>query len=488
MSNWPVFNTPLAGRWHSARLSSLNAELKELRPLSAPDVEEGVCAIVVPHAGYSYSGRTAAAVYARLNPGAYERIIVLAPSHYAAMRNRASAMPVCGFRTPLGTSPADQDWLKQFFELSHSTTLPEAHHQEHSDQIQIPLLQHFMGLEKKIATIVMGQFSNQARSDFARELRPLLDEHTLLVISTDFTHYGEQFGYAPFRNLSGEALGTAIGELDGKVFDSFASRDENAFQAVLEETGATVCGREPLALLLALLPVEAQIVKTGYTQSGEEMRDWSHSVSYLGALVRGSWDTAKSGAQALETDKLNSEDQAFLLKLAREAIAGVLQNQPGEKQGATKMPQISSPALQRKCGAFVTLTIDGQLRGCIGEIEPGRPLWQAVRGRAVDAALNDPRFYPLSVSEFAGVKIEISALTPPRPIGSWREIEVGRHGVILHKSGFSAVFLPQVAPEQGWDCKTMLRHLAMKAGLEANAWREGAELLVFEAQVFGEKG
>ncbi len=137
-------------------------------------------------------------------------------------------------------------------------------------------------------------------------------------------------------------------------------------------------------------------------------------------------------------------------------------------------------------GGFVTLTIDGVLRGCIGEILPRRPIWQVVREQTVNAALHDPRFPPVTPAETKGIRIEISALTPPRPVASWREIVVGRHGVVMSRHGRSAVFLPQVAPEQGWDLPTMLTHLARKAGLPDDAWREGAEFLVFEAEVFRE--
>ena len=147
-----------------------------------------------------------------------------------------------------------------------------------------------------------------------------------------------------------------------------------------------------------------------------------------------------------------------------------------------------SPAIRKNMGAFVTLNLkqNHRLRGCIGEIQPFRPLWKAVLGRAVDAAFRDPRFLPLTAQEFANVEIEISALTPAVPVGGWRDIVIGRHGMTLSKNGHSAVFLPQVAPEQGWDIEETLTHLSMKAGLPPDAWREGASFTVFKAIVFHE--
>jgi len=139
-------------------------------------------------------------------------------------------------------------------------------------------------------------------------------------------------------------------------------------------------------------------------------------------------------------------------------------------------------------GAFVTLTRKdgGGLRGCIGEIEARRPLAEAVAARAADAALRDPRFPPVREGELAGLRVEVSALTPETPVGSWRDIVLGRDGVTLEKDGRFAVFLPQVAPEQGWDLETTLEELSLKAGLDGDAWRAGARFGTFRADVFHE--
>jgi AmmeMemoRadiSam system protein A len=118
---------------------------------------------------------------------------------------------------------------------------------------------------------------------------------------------------------------------------------------------------------------------------------------------------------------------------------------------------------------------------------PRREIWKAVREQALNAAFHDTRFEPLTTNELARVKIEISILTPLRPVASWKEIEIGKHGMLLTVSNRSAVFLPQVAPEQGWGLEETLSHLALKAGLPKEAWREkNATFLVFEAQVIHE--
>jgi AmmeMemoRadiSam system protein A len=137
--------------------------------------------------------------------------------------------------------------------------------------------------------------------------------------------------------------------------------------------------------------------------------------------------------------------------------------------------------------AFVTLKKNSQLRGCIGDVFPQRPLFKSVILNAINAAFNDPRFPPVTAAECNDIKIEISALTVPAPIASWKEIRIGVDGVVLNKDGRSALFLPQVAPEQGWGLAEMLANLSLKAGLPADAWKEGASFLVFQADVFGEE-
>ncbi|MBR0506111.1 MAG: AmmeMemoRadiSam system protein A, partial [Kiritimatiellae bacterium] len=151
-------------------------------------------------------------------------------------------------------------------------------------------------------------------------------------------------------------------------------------------------------------------------------------------------------------------------------------------------PADAPQSTRAKMGAFVTLNdkATGMLRGCIGEIMPMRPLVDAVIERAVDSALRDPRFSPVSERELGSLRVEVSALTPPRRVGSWRDIVLGRDGMTLEKNGAFAVFLPQVAPEQGWDLPTTLTYLSQKAGLPPDAWREGATFETFQAEVFHE--
>ncbi len=179
---------------------------------------------------------------------------------------------------------------------------------------------------------------------------------------------------------------------------------------------------------------------------------------------------------------LTREERITLLKIARSAIEAELKGE------ALRLPTISSPALMEKRGAFVTLHKHGQLRGCIGNFVSEKPLYETVADMALSAAFNDPRFKPLEARELPEVDIEISALTPLRPVSSVEEIEVGRHGIYIIRGPYHGVLLPQVATEYGWDRYTFLDQTCLKAGMAPGCWKmPDTQVLVFGAEVFGEK-
>ena len=177
---------------------------------------------------------------------------------------------------------------------------------------------------------------------------------------------------------------------------------------------------------------------------------------------------------------LTPADKKALLSFARETISSYLTTQ------MVPLPRGFSPAAMTPRGVFVTLKKRGHLRGCIGRMVPDRPLATLVGAMALQAAFEDPRFPAVTAQELPNLEIEISALHPMKPVSGPEAIVVGRDGVLLQKGGRSAVFLPQVAPEQGWGRDEMLDNLSQKAGLSASAWREGAQFSTFQALVFGE--
>jgi len=478
-----VMVSPLAGHWFAESESGLRDDLNErLRGLT-PIRKQNICAAVVPHAGYRYSGAVAAGVYLRIDPKPLKRIIVMGPSHYVGMPNLVSIPEATHFKTPLGELVVDTALVAKLRKLPFVTCEPQAHLREHSDQIQLPLIQHCLSTKLPVICMVCGQFDSKHLIEAATALRDLLDDGTLVVASSDFTHYGANYGYVPFT----QDVEKNIETLDMGVFELFTRKDLKGFIKYLDETGATVCGRDPLAFLLAMMPTDAVVQKTGYETSGKMLHDRSNSVSYIGALVSGSWGVTQGSkaSDATEQGHLDKADCERLLSLVRSTLQCAFKE--GESTALAKTPALLTLGMQAVRGGFVTLHLNGDLRGCIGEIMPRREIWKVVREQSLNAAFHDTRFEPLTKSELERVTLEVCILTPLKPIASWQGIEIGKHGILLTYANRSAVFLPQVAPEQGWDVEETLNHLAQKAGLPKTAWREaGANFFVFEAQVIHE--
>jgi len=476
-----VVVSPLAGRWYSANGEKLAQEIQdytdkatealsgELPTFPLSDIQ----ALILPHAGYEYSGPTAAYGMAAVAGRTFKRVVVMGPSHQVRISNAAGLTDATHYRTPLGEIAVDTDYVAELARHREFKTVPETDAVEHSVQIEMPLLQKTLG-EFRIVPIVVGQLNAKTARIVADTLKSLIDDRTLVVASSDFTHYGPNYGYVPFRDNVAENLKT----LDMGAFEEIKKKSVEGFLEYIDRTDATICGEWPIAILLAMLPEDSEAHLLHYATSGKVM-GYTNSVSYLAVAFTGSWPHASSAVE------LAQEDKAQLLKLARGTLTYYLEHHrvPTPEQLGVEI----TPGMKQVMGAFVTLNEHEQLRGCIGEIVPRRPLCEAVVEQAVNAGVRDRRFRPVDAQELPEIDFEVSALFPPHPVASYNDIELGRHGIILEKNGRSAVFLPQVAPEQGWNIEQTLTHLAQKAGLPGDAWRDGAQFEVFEAIVFSEE-
>lgn len=475
-----VFSTPLAGRWFDADKQRLTDEIDEYLSKATDERLKGVCALLLPHAGYRYSGQTAAYAIRHIQEHSIERVVVIGPSHRVRMENVVSVPDFTHYSTPLGEVTLDQEFIAELRKHSEFQNVPHAHDGEHSVQIELPLLQRALG-SFRFVPIVVGQLDRSATRKIGNVLRGLVDQKTLVVASSDFTHYGPNFDYVPFDDDVPENLK----KLDAGAIEHIGKKDLDGFLDYVEETGATVCGQYSIGVMLAMLPADAEMHAVHYDTSGRMTGDYSNSVSYYSVAFCGKWAEAEPVAPKTETADLSAADKTGLLKLARATLTFALNKR---KMPTTDQLDVEiTPAMRRISGAFVTLHKHGELRGCIGEIFPSRPLYQAVMTQAINAGLSDHRFPQVKASELDDIDFEISVLTPPQPVASATDIFVGKHGVVLKKADRKAVFLPQVAVEQGWDRETTLTELSKKAGLPADAWREGASFEVFEAIVFGEK-
>ncbi|MDF7801266.1 AmmeMemoRadiSam system protein B [Pontiellaceae bacterium B1224] len=473
-----VLKSELAGRWYTDHPQQLSREIRAYLDSVHPEPVKELIALLLPHAGYRYSGRVAAHGIKLLEGRTYPRVIVIGPSHQVALLDCVSIPDVSHIETPLGLIALDTQAISNLWKNEGFGAHPYAHESEHSVQIELPFLQEALGNDFKLIPIVCGQLTAKSARSIGNQLVPLLDTETLLVVSSDFTHYGRSFDYVPFEDHIKEN----IESLDMGAFRLIEQKKLSDFLTYIQNTGATICGRSPIAVLLSMLAEDAHIKLLNYDTSGNLTGDWSQCVSYLSAAVSGHWKTGNDAAPEPEFQslELSAEDKCQLLQWARYKIASRFAGRAAE-------PELEvSAAMKATMGAFVTIHKQGQLRGCIGEIFPRRPLIEAVSEHAVNAAFHDPRFPELREAELPEIDLEISALTPPYPVGSYEEIVIGQHGMVLSKLGHSAVFLPQVAVEQGWDLETTLSHLAVKAGLSSNDWKSDCQFHVFEAVVFGE--
>ncbi|HSD26340.1 MAG TPA: AmmeMemoRadiSam system protein B [Vicinamibacteria bacterium] len=494
----------LAGSWYPEGRAHLVAGAHFLMRIAvAPVLPAKPVALVVPHAGWSYSGLAAGAAFRLLSPGDFERVVVVAPSHQAPVRGYALD-DATAYRTPLGDIPLC-DGVLGALQANDARVVAGAGDREHAVEIELPFLQAALG-RFCLVPILVGDTDESLERAFAERLAKLDDGRTLFVFSSDFSHYGPRFDYQPFGALSPEVR-NKVRAMNDRAAALLASLDAKSFHDYLRETGNTICGRNGLATMLELLPriaPHAAAATLAHYASGElpGMQDDS-SVSYLAmAFLRQASPGASLGPPLValprledappETPSLASEEGQRLVRLARAALATHFLGRDDLGRELSAWPK--GPEQERRQGVFVTLNrtdpdevrAKGRLRGCIGQPEPSFPLYYGTVQAALDAALRDSRFEPVAAGELPGLEVEVTVLSPRKSVDSWREIRLGTHGIVLQKGDKAALFLPRVAPEQGWTLDQTLTALSEKAGLPPDGWKEGARFSVFTGQAFEE--
>jgi len=325
----------------------------------------------------------------------------------------------------------------------------------------------------EMVEVLVGEMTDDERATLAQVIRTLLDEETLLVVSTDFTHYGPDFGYVPFQDDVTERLQM----LHVAAVQEILEVDVPGWDGFLHNTQATICGRHPVALLLETLQPFADIQgrSIAYALSGDIAGDFTNSVTYSGV---GFWRFGSG---------LNENEQRTLLRLSRDVVTDYFDR---DTVPAVDVEQYElTPRLESLGAAFVTLRNAGELRGCIGDIVAKKPLFLSTAENAYQASL-DPRFEenPVTRFEVPDLQIEVSVLTPMRRLLNPRDVRVGIDGLLIVRGRNAGVLLPQIPIEEGWDREQFLAAVCLKAGLPADAWRNPqTEIYRFSAQVFDEE-
>ena len=475
----------VAGMFYPGEKGVLEEKIKSfLDKVRPPSQKEGLLQVlIVPHAGYDYSGQVAGWGFKQLEGQDYPTVVLLGSSHGAYFQG-AVIDENDAWETSLGQVEIDKDLSQKIIDGVDGVSFSsQAHNQEHSLEVELPFLQSVLS-DFKIIPILFGQTDDILLERLASVLSENITTDTLVVISTDLSHYPSY---------------ETANQVDQATINSVLTGDPEAFEATISaqmEKGHTgldtcACGEKTVkvGMMLAQKLGEGKWELIKYANSGDvNIGDKNRVVGYaaIGFWITSDGDRLERSEShdSSEVEEFTKTQQEKLLEIARETLENYLRDK--------KIPdfEIKNEELEQKLGAFVTLKKDGNLRGCIGQIEPSDdPLWQVVRRMAIEAATKDIRFPAVKAEELEDIEIEISVLTKPEKISDPNKIELGKHGVIIRKGQRGGVFLPQVATENNWDLDTFMAELcSQKAGLPWDCWKKGeVDIYTFAAQVFEEE-
>lgn len=430
--------------------------------------------LICPHAGYAFSGLTAAGAYRALAGREIQTVVILAPSHYAAFQG-VSIPTVDAYESPLGTVPVSPkarrlagigpfipeqpcqvqrpSWSVQSLKPAPPAGQDTPETWEHSVEVQLPFLQktvqHF-----EILPILFGDADPEQVAD---GMAKTIDDRTVVVASSDLSHYHSD---------------DQAKELDKRCIETICNLDTEAMKT------QEACGKLPVLTLLHLARKKGwKAALLDYRNSGDVSGDKDHVVGY-----------AAIAFYEPTPEQVGAPERKLLLDLARTTLQRVATNGTLPDVSPLSLP----PKLTEANACFVTLTENGSLRGCIGHIQPQESLYQAVIHNAKNAATRDPRFPPVQPHEVDSIKIEVSVLTRPQPLSFaspeelLERLQPHEDGVVLEIAGRAATFLPQVWAQIP-DKVEFMNRLAQKAGCAPSAWKgKDTAVSVYHVQAFGE--
>ncbi len=440
-------------------------------------LENDISAIIVPHAGYMYSGKTAAKAFKQLEGKQFDTVVVIAPSHKVFFQG-CSVFNGDGYATPLGVVEVDKELSEKIGEIVPLVYLSNMGHGsgedrgEHALELQLPFLQIVLGKFKLVA-IVMGDQEESSINALSEVLAMTFSEtNTLLVASTDLSHFHSE---------------KQANRLDGELRKTLEKYDPELLIDKLERGKTEACGGGIVASVLKATKRMggSRVEIFEYTTSGAVTGDFEEVVGYLSAAVITGKEVIQKkrtllGVPVARPNKefiISKKEQVYLKEIAKNAIEARLNNK-----------NYSAPVTDKfniKRGLFVTLKINGELRGCIGTIKAREPIYDAIANMALAAAFNDPRFIEMTEEDFKSAEIEISILSPLKRVHEISEIQIGRDGLLLNFDMHSGLLLPQVATENDWEVREFVEQTCLKAGLPKSSYKDkAAELYRFQAKVF----
>lgn len=470
-----VRQAAVAGMFYPSDAKTLTSMMDDMLAKVSPGSRgEPIVGLIVPHAGYGFSGPVAACGYAAIREHKYSRVVVIAPSHYETF-SFTSVFDGDAYETPLGQLPVDKDFAKGLIgiepriRLSEKGHLPGAHHGEHALEVQLPWIQHVLG-DVALVPVIMGDQSYSSARILGRALAKAIRETemggTLIVASSDLSH-DHEYETAEAKD---HTLLHAVEESD------LLNLSHNIENGVWEACG----GGAIVALMFAAEHLKGgRPVVLRYANSGDMSHDRSHVVGY-GSVSISKKDNRSMASEGFE---LFESQRNTLLGIARKAIETMLRERKRYREEI-------APGGPLRCrrGVFVTLWKRDQLRGCVGYALPAEPLFQAVIEAAEQAAFRDPRFPVVRWEELPELRVEISILGPLRLVLDVGMIRPGIDGLLVKKGRCEGLLLPQVALENGWDTTQFLEQTCVKAGLPKDVWKDfETDIYRFTALLFGEE-
>ncbi|MBI5489001.1 MAG: AmmeMemoRadiSam system protein B [Deltaproteobacteria bacterium] len=423
-------------------------------------------------------GFLAAAEKKNFDVGPIATVIVLAPSHHYPFTGGA-VLAEDGYQTPLGVVRVDAALRTELVEAAGGDVVVDSRvfEQEHALEVQLPFLQVALP-GAAVVPVIVGDTPLGELERLGQAIAGLLRERSdvVVVASSDMSHFHPYDGAVSADEETMAALTT----LDLEAYDRVGSGEESECPTGPCMSG--MCGYNPvrvaLGALLAVAPEGAKVVRLKYANSGDVTGERERVVGY-GALALVREEPASGGEEA---GMYTREERQSLIDIAKAAVAAAVRGESYEPAAP------ESEALRRDGAAFVTLKTNGELRGCIGMVEAHEPLYLCVASVARSAAVEDPRFDPVSTGELGALSYEISVLTPPETVTDPTTVVVGRDGLIVSRGGRRGLLLPQVPEEQGWNREQFLDGTCRKAGLPTGCWRDReTRIQRFRAVVWGEE-
>jgi AmmeMemoRadiSam system protein B/AmmeMemoRadiSam system protein A len=445
----------VAGAFYPSEPEVLKNEVDNfIKRAEYQNIKGELIALISPHAGYQFSGQVAGYAYRNLQDRPVKTVILIGPAHYFPFKG-ISVYKEGFFRTPLGDVEIDKKvsglLIKEEMDVSF---IQEAFEKEHSLEVQLPFLQRVLkGF--RVVPLLVGTPTERSLQHVISVLTELLRKQRdiLIIASSDLSHYHT---YEEARKM------------DMMFIDATLRLAIEELQGLLSRGEVEACGAWPVIITMAVArnlgATEGILYK--YANSGDITGDTRRVVGY--------------GAIGLYKTELSPEQRSLLLKIARETIFSYIKDK--------KIPRfnITDRRLTTSGATFVTIKDRyGNLRGCIGNILPVMALYESVQRNAIAASTADPRFPPMRPEELEGISVEVTVLSPLEKITDPEDIVIGRHGLFIVKDSKSGILLPQVPVEFGWDKKTFLKEVSLKAGLPEDAWKDG-DLYRFTAEIIKE--